>query len=618
MCGIIGYLGNENFSTHILNGLWLLINRGYDSVGISTIIDNSLNTIKYANDESIKSLETKINNVQYNTNIGIGHTRWATHGSKTVLNAHPHHDNSNRISLVHNGIIENYAELKRELLEDGYYFLSQTDSEVITVLIGKYLDEGFDMMDAVEKTVNRLSGTWALVILNKDFPNKLWITRNGSPLLLGMEDEFILVVSEQIAFGNSIKQYIVLDNHDIFEIERDMKTNKISYNRDIRNYILKTKVEQGILNIRPPEGYAHWMKKEIYEQYESVKRGINNGGRIKDSFSVKLGGLDSHLTDLTEIRNLILLGCGTSYHAGLWAMQLFKTLSIFVSVTIYDGAEFTINDIVNHGKTGIIFLSQSGETKDLHRCLDIIKDSESIIRIGIVNVVDSMIARETDCGIYLNAGREVAVASTKSFTNQCLILSLIAIWFSQIHNKNKERRSHIIKDCMNLSIQIKEVLENKKIVGTISEIVDRWYIRPSMFLLGKGNCEAIAREGALKIKEVAYVHAEGYSSSALKHGPFALIVPGLPIIIIDIGKENREKNQNAIEEVLSRHADIWVITDNLSYEKANITITYLQENRSFGSLTASIIIQLFSYELALKKGVNPDYPRNLAKVVTVE
>jgi glucosamine--fructose-6-phosphate aminotransferase (isomerizing) len=617
MCGIIGYLGNEPFSKTVINGLWLLINRGYDSVGITTIIDNSLNTIKYANDESMKSLENKINEFTYNTTIGIGHTRWATHGAKTTLNAHPHHDNRSRISLVHNGIIENYAELKYELLSDGYHFLSQTDTEVIAVLIGKYLDEGLSMIDAVENTVNRLSGTWALVIIHAAYPNKLWITRNGSPLLLGMEEEYIIVASEQIAFGSNIKQYIVLDNHDIFEIERD-NTNKITYNRDIRNYILKTKIEQGIIETHPPFGYDHWMKKEIYEQSECVKRAINNGGRIKDSFSVKLGGFDSHLNDLNEIDHLILLGCGTSYHAGLWALQLLKKLSIFLSVTIYDGAEFTINDIVKHGKSAIIFLSQSGETKDLHRCLDIVKDYEYIIRIGVVNVVDSMIARETDCGIYLNAGREVAVASTKSFTNQCLILGLIAIWFSQIHNKNKEKRNQIIKDCMNLSIQIKEVFENKKIIRTISEIVDKWYNQPSMFLLGKGNCEAIAREGALKIKEVAYVHAEGYSSSALKHGPFALIVPGLPIIMIDIGKENREKNQNAIEEVFSRGADIWVITDNLLYEKDNITITYVAENKSFGSLIASIIIQLFSYELAVKNGYNPDYPRNLAKVVTVE
>ena len=624
MCGIIGYLGNDLFLTHILNGLWLLINRGYDSVGISTIIDNSLNTIKYANNESMKSLENRVKDIDYKTNIGIGHTRWATHGSKTDINAHPHHDNKNRISLVHNGIIENYRELKAELIVDGYHFISQTDTEVITVLIGKYLDIGLSMMDAVEKTVNRLSGTWALVIIHAEYPNRLWITRNGSPLLLGIDDEYIMVASEQIAFGNKIKNYIVLDNHDIFEIERT-SAGKIVYNRDIRDYVLKTKVEQGMIDIHPI-GYDHWMKKEIYEQPDCVNRALNNGGRIKSENSVKLGGFDAHIDYLQEISHIIILGCGTSYHSGLWAVPFFKALEIFETVSIYDGAEFTLNDIVvtkrseKSKKTGIIFLSQSGETKDLHRCISLIKDRPNIISIGVVNVVDSMIARETDCGVYLNAGREVAVASTKSFTNQCMILSLIALWFSQtVHMDNtRELRIHIIKNIRNLSFQINNILENKGIHSTIHKLISRWSNIKSMFLLGKGNCEAIAREGALKIKEVAYVHAEGYSSSALKHGPFALIEPGLPIIIIDIGKENREKNQNAIEEILSREADIWLLTDNISYQKENITITYLPENNTYGSLIASIIIQLFSYELAIKNNYNPDYPRNLAKVVTVE
>jgi glucosamine--fructose-6-phosphate aminotransferase (isomerizing) len=549
MCGIIGYLGNESFNKYVLNGLWLLINRGYDSVGISTISDGEIMTIKYANDSvdkiSLNSLEDQLKN-QSNSEkiqtIGIGHTRWATHGSKTTINAHPHNDNSQRISLVHNGIIENYSDLKIELLDLGYHFFSQTDTEVIAVLIGKYLDDGYSMMESVEKTVNRVSGTWALVILNKDNPNKLWITRNGSPLLLGIEDDFIMVASEQIAFGNQIKNYIVLDNHDIFEIERDDKTNKITYNRDIRNYTLKTKLDQGIIE-NFPVGYDHWMIKEIYEQPDAINRALNNGGRIKDETSVKLGGFDAHIDDLKDINHIILLGCGTSYNAGLWCIPIFKNMGIFQTVAIYDGADFTIKDIVNSGKTGIIFLSQSGETKDLHRCLGIIQDQPNIITIGIVNVVDSMIARETDCGVYLNAGREVAVASTKSFTNQCLVLVLVIIWFSQtvFYDQTKELRRHMIKDIRNISFQMRMVLDNNK-ESYIKKIVEKWQYKQSMFLLGKGNCEAIAREGALKIKEVAYIHAEGYSSSALKHGPFALIEPGLPIIIIDIGKEHREKN----------------------------------------------------------------------------
>jgi glucosamine--fructose-6-phosphate aminotransferase (isomerizing) len=621
MCGIIGYLGNTECNESVLNGLRLLMNRGYDSIGISTIINGELSTIKYANDGinelSIDSLEQQLSRDTNTSNIGIGHTRWATHGSKTAINAHPHADNKHRISLVHNGIIENYAELKRDLLNEGYTFLSQTDTEVISVMIGKYLDNGDSMITAIENTINRLSGTWALVVLNKDFPNKIWITRNGSPLLLGMEDEYVIIASEQIAFGNKIKNYIVLDNHDIFDIERQ-DSGKITYSRDIRNYILKTKVEQGIIETYPT-GYDYWMIKEIYEQPEAVNRATNNGGRIKDDNSVKLCGLDTHISDLYLVKHLILLGCGTSYNAGLWSIPFFKNMELFQTVNIYDGAEFTTKDIITIGKTGVIFLSQSGETKDLHRCLSILNEKPNIITIGVINVVDSMIARETDCGVYLNTGREVAVASTKSFTNQCVVLGMIIIWFSQIKTIFKEKRIHMITDVMNLSFQIREILHQDLIQLAISHFTEKWHNMHSMFLLGKGCCEAIAREGALKIKEVAYIHAEGYSSSALKHGPFALIEEGLPIIIIDIGNEYREKNKNAMEEVKSRGADIWLLTDDKRIEPSqNVYVTNIIENNTFGALNAGIVIQYFSYKMALKRGYNPDYPRNLAKVVTVE
>lgn len=621
MCGIIGYLGDNVFSEYILNGLKLLINRGYDSVGLSTIQEtgekrNILSTLKYASEsyDSLDVLEKNVRNENYKTKIGIAHTRWATHGPKTKINAHPHHDTKNRVSLVHNGIIENYNELKQELIGEGYPFLSQTDTEVVSILIGKYLDEGFNMIKSIEKTVYRLSGTWALVILHKDFPHKIWITRNGSPLLLGIEETYVIVASEQIAFGNQIKNYIVLDNHDIIEITSE--NGKIHYSRDIpQNYVLKTKIDQGPVEINPV-GYPHWMKKEIFEQGASVLRSTNNGGRIKNKSCMKLGGLDSHKKELQKIKDLILLGCGTSYNAGLWALSLFKQMDIFDTVAIYDGAEFTPKDIVKSGKTAAIFLSQSGETKDLHRCIEIVNEQD-IIKIGIVNVVDSMIARETDCGIYLNAGREVAVASTKSFTNQCVVLSMAAIWFSQIHNKVLEKRKHIITDLMNLSFQIENILGNKETIQKIQNLAEKWMDKKSMFLLGKGAQEAIAKEGALKIKEVAYIHAEGYSSSALKHGPFALIEPGLPIIIMDVGKEHREKNQNAYQEVKSRNADVLVITDDISKPESDEVIR-IEENHSFGGLLAGILIQILSYELSVKRGYNPDYPRNLAKVVTVE
>ena len=609
MCGIVGYLGNEKSTTFVIDGLTLLQNRGYDSVGISSIIENQIQTIKYASTNtynSIELLKDKINILQ-ESHISIGHTRWATHGAKTDINAHPHHDNQSRISLVHNGIIENFHTLKSELLEKGYHFISQTDTEVISVLIGYYLDNNYSMTEAVKNAVARLKGTWALLIIHREHPNKVWITRNGSPLLLGIEDDFVMIASEQIAFHNHIKQYIVLNNHDVIEIS--LIDQKISYNINIQTYQTKTKSKQYTNLELSPAGYEHWTIKEINEQPDSVIRAINNGGRFLTDSTVKLGGLDSNKANLLDIDHIILLGCGTSFHSGLWVLDIFKGIDIFDTVSIYDGADFTKRDIPKRGKSAAILISQSGETKDLHRCVQIIQEN-NMISIGVVNVIDSFIARETDCGVYLNAGREVAVASTKSFTNQCIVLSLIAIWFSQNKNTCLEKRKRIIKDLHNLPFQMKEILkfENIEKIQHISRTIKD---TNSMFILGKGKEEAVAKEGALKIKEITYIHAEGYSSSALKHGPFGLIVPGLPIILLDINEKYREKNENVFQEVTARGANVLKISD----ENGELLI---EKNQTFGGILGNVYIQLISYYCALEKGLNPDFPRNLAKVVTVE
>ena len=619
MCGIVGYLGTNTFIEYILSGLKLLQNRGYDSVGICSIINGELETIKFASTNthnSLEKLEKEMNVLElYNNNnnnnnsLAIGHTRWATHGPKNDINAHPHHDNNNRISLVHNGIIENYAELKIKLINEGFTFGSKTDTEVIAVLIGKYLDLGETMENSIKKTVEQLTGTWALVIINCEFPNKIWITRNGSPLLLGMEEDFIMVASEQIAFGNYIKKYIVLNNHDLIEITKE--NGKILYNKNVQRYTIKDK-RVSVCELVPTK-YKHWMIQEIMEQPESINRALNNGGRIENNTSVKLGGLDLCKPRLLEINHLIILGCGTSYHSGLWSQDIFKSLDIFDTITCYDGAEFNIKDIPKKGKVGVILLSQSGETKDLHRCIQIAKDYD-LITVGAVNVVDSMIAMETDCGVYLNAGREVAVASTKSFTNQCVVLAMIATWFSQNRGTCIEKRRKIIADLRNLSFQMQNILIDTERAQIIAKsIIDK----TSIFLLGKGRDEAIAKEGALKLKEVAYIHAEGYSSSALKHGAFALIIDNLPIIILDINDEYREKNQNAYQEISARNANIIRISDIIlpgsQYNNINI-----EKNDTFGGLLANIYVQLISYYFAIEREYNPDFPRNLAKVVTVE
>lgn len=606
MCGIVAYLGSDNYREYILAGLRLLQNRGYDSVGISSIYNGEIKTIKYASTNTHNSLEKLENKVLENkeiSNCAIGHTRWATHGGKTDTNAHPHHDTADRISIVHNGIIENFQEIKTRLINKGYHFKTQTDTEIIAVLIGYHLDNNETIENSIKKTVEELTGTWALVIIHRDYPNKLWATRNGSPLLLGMEDEYIILASEQIAFANYINKFIILENHDLIEITKEERT--ITYNKNIQRYVLNEKTNIPIE--MTPTGYTHWMIKEIMEQPQSIIRAINNGGRIENNISVKLGGLDSYKSRFMDINHLIILGCGTSYHAGLWSLDIFKSLDIVDTVTIYDGAEFDVKDIPKKGKTALILLSQSGETKDLHRCINIAKEYD-LITIGVVNVVDSMIARETDCGVYLNAGREVAVASTKSFTNQCVILVMIAVWFSQNRGSCIEKRKKIIKDLRNLSIQTENILYNSE---KVRELVYKIKDTKSMFLLGKRKQEAIAKEGALKLKEVAYIHAEGFNSSSLKHGSFALIVNDLPIIIIDIEDEHRDKNRNAYQEVLARDAHVIRISD-IEGE------LLIEKNDTFGGLLANIYIQLLSYYIAIENGHNPDFPKNLAKVVTVE
>lgn len=606
MCGIVAYLGSDNYREYILAGLRLLQNRGYDSVGISSIYNGEIKTIKYASTNTHNSLEKLENKVLENkeiSNCAIGHTRWATHGGKTDTNAHPHHDTADRISIVHNGIIENFQEIKTRLINKGYHFKSQTDTEIIAVLIGYHLDNNETIENSIKKTVEELTGTWALVIIHRDYPNKLWATRNGSPLLLGMEDEYIILASEQIAFANYINKFIILENHDLIEITKEERT--ITYNKNIQRYVLNEKTNIPIE--MTPTGYTHWMIKEIMEQPQSIIRAINNGGRIENNISVKLGGLDSYKSRFMDINHLIILGCGTSYHAGLWSLDIFKSLDIVDTVTIYDGAEFDVKDIPKKGKTALILLSQSGETKDLHRCINIAKEYD-LITIGVVNVVDSMIARETDCGVYLNAGREVAVASTKSFTNQCVILVMIAVWFSQNRGSCIEKRKKIIKDLRNLSIQTENILYNSE---KVRELIYKIKDTKSMFLLGKRKQEAIAKEGALKLKEVAYIHAEGFNSSSLKHGSFALIVNDLPIIIIDIEDEHRDKNRNAYQEVLARDAHVIRISD-IEGE------LLIEKNDTFGGLLANIYIQLLSYYIAIENGHNPDFPKNLAKVVTVE
>ena len=649
MCGIVGLLGNVSHKL-LLDSLKQLQNRGYDSAGICTInadVNSHFDIIKYASDKDNSAIQKLEQNIVYNTNIinGIGHTRWATHGPKTDLNSHPHMCMNQKFCLVHNGIIENYKILKNMLVENGYTFKSQTDTEVIVNLLSfeyNIIINDIDIqspkqnvLKALKNTIEKIEGTWGLVIMCIDTPQVIYCTRHGSPLLIGMNrgcnvaekercevtdpeyealveysDQFAMVVSEQNGFCGKVENYFVLNNHDICVLEKE--NNKITISS---NEKYETKNLNSITSDLFCHPYAHWTLKEIHEQGESTLRAISLGGRLLSNEQVKLGGLEESKDILINIDNLIILGCGTSYYAGMIGSHYFKDLCNFNIVHVFDGAEFSEQDIPRYGKTTLLLLSQSGETKDLHRCIDIGK-KHNLFLIGLINVVDSMIAREVDCGCYLNAGREVAVASTKSFTSQVILLSLMAIWFAQSKNMNSEKRKKYITDLRLLHVDINKTI---CICDDISDdILDIFEPNTSnsCFILGKGKSEAIAKEGALKIKELTYIHAEGYSTSSLKHGPFALLHDGFPVIMISPNNEYYVKNNNAYEEILSRHAKIIFITDYQECDKMNSII--LPENKSYADLLCVIPLQMLAYKLSIKRGINPDMPQNLAKVVTVE
>ena len=621
MCGIFGIVlnnNNENIYNLIIDGLIQLQNRGYDSAGICVIKNNKFEVNKCASTNKLNALDklmnmTDIKELKDNIYIGIGHNRWATHGVKNDTNAHPHLSGDANFVIVHNGIIENYNEIKQKLIKEGFTFNSQTDTEVIVNLLQYNYNskvESSNMIDIIKQTIEELRGTYGLLIQSLYEPNKLYCVRNGSPLLIGQNEEEVIVTSEQSGFCNKMSNYITLHNDDICVITK--KDDNIIINTT-HNYIKKNVIL--IDSNQTPHPYEHWTLKEINEQPDVILNSINKGGRIKNVSEVKLGGLEQHVDNLKNIENIIILGCGTSYFASLYGMYFFKQLCQFNTVQVFDGAEFNEQDIPIIGNTAFILVSQSGETKDLHRCIEISKNN-NITTIGIVNVVDSLIAREVDCGIYCNAGKEVGVASTKAFTSQVVCLSMAAIWFSTLQNINEKKRVRMVSELHNLSSDIKLTLDlcSKNIKDYITKIN-----KSNMFLLGKGSDEFIAKEGALKIKEISYIHSEGYSSSSLKHGPFALLDENFPVIILNMDQTHRAKTLNCYQEVSSRNAPVLIITNDMSISsEVSCDIIYVPENKSYASLIGIIPIQLLAYHLSISKSINPDKPKNLAKVVTVE
>lgn len=624
MCGIFGILTTsttENIYQQIIHGLTQLQNRGYDSSGLGVVEQGhaQIDIHKYASTGSLDSLvKLREKTAHLSTpagGAGIGHNRWATHGMKTDKNAHPHLSQSGRFAIVHNGIIENYAELRDELMARGFTFRSQTDSEVIVNLVEYYAayESNTNTYDSLNCVIQRLRGTYGIILVDVETPDHLFCVRNGSPLLVGKTDNTVLITSEQSGFCNQVSNYITLNNDDICVIS-SLGTGSVSI-KTTSTYLRKKAGDS--IRTMVPDPYPHWTIREIFEQSAIVNAAINNGGRIKSDTEVKLGGLEQHAAQLTNTKHVILLGCGTSYFACLYGMHFFKALCGFTTVQVFDGAEMTEHDIPRDSDVVFVLVSQSGETKDLHRCIELAKEA-NITTIGIINVVDSLIAREVDCGVYCNAGVEVGVASTKAFSSQVVCLSLLAIWFSQIAGLNAPRRAKAICDLKNLSNDFTNVLE--MLDGPIRQLAEtRFQDTHNVFLIGKGTDEIVAREGSLKIKEIAYIHAEGYSSSSLKHGPFALLDEQFPVIIFNMDRRHSAKTMNCVEEVLSRGSPVFLITnDRHATTDSRYSPIYVPNNGVFSSLLGIVPVQLLAYYLSVARGINPDKPKNLAKVVTVE
>eukprot|EP01084_Bolivina_argentea_P142148 249723_1 len=644
-CGIMGMISSdEEVVDYLLEGLTILQNRGYDSAGIATISneENDLVCTKYASvgttSDSLDLLAAACPTRHASHRCGIAHTRWATHGAKTDRNAHPHCDFASpaRIALVHNGTISNCTELKNELREKGIEFESETDTEVIANLIGYYLDKieenpsqyapqtnGNNDVVAIafELALNRLDGSWGIAMVSASDRSKIYAARNGSPLMIGLDSSNgrNFIASEHTAFAKYTRNYISLNEGEMAVVT----ANDISI-EDSHSRIKTVAALDAADYATSPSPYEFWTEKEIMEQPQAVSHALQFGARLSyGNSSVMLGGLQSNLCVLNDIRNLIITGCGTSLNAGLYAKRLMEHLRAFDTVCVVDSAEVISDIFPPHASDsfGILAISQSGETKDVLSALAI-ADAFGIPRFSVVNAVGSAIARETGCGVYCYAGRENAVASTKAFTSQVTVLSLIAAWFSQLEGRdgNKHRCKQLVDSLHRLHTYVGAVIHNaREECKRIAQfVVDNQ--TQHIFVLGKGFAEPIAYEGALKIKEITYIHAEGYSGGALKHGPFALIDENVPVIMIILDDEHKKVMVTNAHEIEARHGKMIYITDNkqiLSGLAQQDRIIQIPKNGPLTALLAVIPLQLIAYYIAMYKKINPDKPRNLAKAVTV-
>ncbi|WP_425234832.1 glutamine--fructose-6-phosphate transaminase (isomerizing) [Ulvibacterium sp.] len=615
MCGIVGYIGHRDAYPIIVKGLQRLEYRGYDSAGIALYDGTSINLSKTKG--KVEDLKNKAKNtISLAGHLGVGHTRWATHGVPNDVNSHPHYSNSGDLVIIHNGIIENYESIKKELTKRGYTFKSDTDTEVLVNLIEEVKKtEAVKLGQAVQIALNQVVGAYAIAVFDKQKPDEIVVAKLGSPLAIGIGDNEFFIASDASPFIEFTNNAVYLEDQEmaIVRLGKEIKLRKIE-----DDAIAYPKILELQLNLEQIEkgGYDHFMLKEIYEQPHAILD-TYRGRLLADQGIIRMAGIDQHLEKFVNANRIIIVACGTSWHAGLVAEYIFEDLAR-VPVEVEYASEFRYRNPVITDKDVLIAISQSGETADTLAAIKLAKEKGAFV-FGVCNVVGSSIARETDAGAYTHAGPEIGVASTKAFTTQITILTLMALKLGKEKGEFSESKFHeYLAELENIPAKVQIALESNPLIEIIADV---YKDSSNCLYLGRGYNFPVALEGALKLKEISYIHAEGYPAAEMKHGPIALIDEQMPVIVIATNKGHYEKVVSNIQEIKSRKGKIIAVVtegDEQVTELADHVVEIPETVESLTPLLTTIPLQLLSYHIAVMRDCNVDQPRNLAKSVTVE
>ncbi len=609
MCGIVGYVGKRNALPIILSGLKRLEYRGYDSAGVALLNNGKVYIEKRAG--KVSELEKFVSGLGFEAVIGIGHTRWATHGVPNDINAHPHTDCEGKIALIHNGVIDNYAAIKTKLESLGHKFKSETDTEVLVHFIEEMYKTSKNIDYSIRAALSEVTGTYGIIVMTAYEPDTLFVARRGSPLVIGYGDGETIIASDASALVQHTRKVIYLEDGEVAVVTAEKITTKtlsdIEINKSIEEISFDLEqIEKG--------GYAHFMLKEIQEQPETIYNSMR-GRVIEEKGDVKLGGLDSVIDKMIKAPRLIFAACGTSWHAALIGEYMLEQYAN-ISVEVEYASEFRYRNPILTKDDVVFLISQSGETADTLAALREAKSKGATV-LGICNVVGSSIARESDAGVYIHAGPEIGVASTKAFTSQLIVLSLITILIARRKGMPVEEGKKIVKELMRLPEKIKKILSDTK---QIEYIAGAFKDMKNFLYLGRGYNFPAALEGALKLKEISYIHAEGYPAAEMKHGPIALIDENMPVVFIAPRDNTYDKVLSNIQEVKARNGKvIAIINEEDGIRKlADYQIKIPATLDLFAPILAVVPLQLLAYYIAVARGCNVDQPRNLAKSVTVE